>query len=214
MGKAQAMAFLEELEGKGTELGLDRVKDFLSLIGSPENSFKAVHIAGTNGKGSTSAMVESILREAGFKTGLYNSPHIVSFNERIKVNGLNISNRALVELVESTKKKMEESGISLTYFEFITAIAFKHFANQGVEIAVVEVGMGGRLDATNVVTPLVSVITNIAIEHKKHLGNTVAQIAKEKAGVIKENIPVVTAAQDDAALKVIRRVCREKASSL
>ena len=214
MRKKEAFSFLDELQGKGIRLGLSRIKKFLSLIGSPEKRFKSVHVAGTNGKGSTATMIECILRQAGFKTGLYTSPHLVRFNERIRVNGKKISDRELVKGIFALKKEMEKSGIPLTYFEFITALAFRHFADSGVEIAVLEVGMGGRLDATNVVIPLVSVITNVSIEHEKHLGSTVAQIAGEKAGIIKEKVPVVTSAQNNDALSVIRRMCREKGSSL
>ncbi len=214
MNKEQAMDFLDNLQGKGIKLGLERIESFLESVGNPEKRFKSVLVAGTNGKGSTASMIERILRQAGYKTGLYTSPHLVCFNERFKINGVEIADRVLVKLVARVKGEMEKSGIELSYFEFITAVAFEYFVDSGVEIAVVEVGMGGRLDATNVVKPLVSVITNVSIEHEKFLGNTVTQIAEEKAGIIKKGVPVVTTAQDEAALKVIRRVCREKKSHL
>ncbi len=214
MNKKQAMDFLDNLQGKGIKLGLERIEDFLKFVGNPENKFKSVHISGTNGKGSTATMIERILRQAGYKTGLYTSPHLVSFNERIRINGKEISDGNLLKLIIKVKHEMDKSGIELSYFEFVTAMAFEYFANSGVEIAVVEVGMGGRLDATNVIIPLVSVITNVAIEHEQFLGNTVAQIAEEKAGVIKEGVPVVTAAQNEDVLHIIRRACKEKESHL
>lgn len=214
MNKKQAIDFLDNLQGKGIKLGLERIEGFLKFAGNPEKKFKSVHIAGTNGKGSTASMIEQILRQEGYKTGLYTSPHLVRFNERFKIRGKEISDDVLVKLVTKIKNKMDKSGIELSYFEFITVIAFEYFANSGVEIAVLEVGMGGRLDATNVVLPLVSVITNIAIEHEAFLGITVAQIAEEKAGVIKEGVPVVTAALNEDVLQVIRKVCKEKGSHL
>ncbi len=214
LNKKQVFAFLEELQGGGIKLGLERIEKFLTFIGNPEKEFKSVHIAGTNGKGSTATMIEQILRQAGFKTGLFTSPHLVCFNERIRVNGVEISDKYLVKLVGELRKEMKKSGIELSYFEFITALAFRHFANSKVDIAIIETGMGGRLDATNVIHPLVSVITNIAMEHEKYLGSTFAQIAGEKAGIIKEKVPVVTSARNDIVLSVIRRVCREKNSSL
>ncbi len=214
MNKKQAFVFLEQLQGKGIKLGLKRIEGFLKSVGNPEKKFKSVHIAGTNGKGSTATLIERILRKAGFKTGLYTSPHLVRFNERFRINGVEISDKVLVKLVVSVKGEMDKSGFELSYFEFVTAMAFEYFADSGVEIAILEVGMGGRLDATNVVKPFVSVITNVAIEHEKFLGTTVAKIAEEKAGVIKEGVPVVTSAQNEVVLHVIRRVCKEKKSHL
>lgn len=208
------MDFLNNLQGKGIKLGLERIEGFLKFAGNPEKKFKSVHVAGTNGKGSTATMIERILREAGYKTGLYTSPHLMRFNERFKINGVEIADAGIVKLISKVKSEMDKSGIELSYFEFVTVMAFEYFSDSKVEIAVIEVGMGGRLDATNVVAPLVSVITNVAIEHEKFLGITVAQIAEEKAEIIKEGVPVVTAAQDDTALQVIRRMCREKESHL
>jgi len=214
LDKKQVFAFLEELQGKGMELGLERIEKFLSFAGNPERQFKSVHIAGTNGKGSTAAMIESILREAGFKTGLFTSPHLVSFNERIQVNGEKIVDKQLVKLVVETRREMEKFGIPLTYFEFITALAFRHFANSKVEIAVIETGMGGRLDATNVVLPLVSVITNVERDHEQHLGNSRQGIAAEKAGIIKKRVPIVTAEWKKNVLSVFREKASEKGSKL
>jgi len=214
MDKEQAFAFLHNLEGRGIKLGLERIRKFLCFVGNPETRFKSIHVAGTNGKGSTAAFVERILREAGYKTGLYTSPHLVSFNERIQVNGEKISDELLVKLVGEAKQEMEDCGISLTYFEFITAMAFKHFALSKVDFAVVEVGMGGRLDATNVLLPLVSVITNVEREHEAHLGDTQEEIAAEKAGVIKKHVPVVTAEWKKHVLDVFKEKAVEKESQL
>ncbi len=214
MDKKQAFAFLDELQGRGISLGLSRIRKFLLFIGSPETRFRSVHVAGTNGKGSTAAMIESILREAGFKTGLYTSPHLVRFNERIQVNGRQISDKRLVELIAKLKAKMQKSKIGLTYFEFVTTLAFKHFANCRVDFAVVEVGMGGRLDATNSVKPAVSVITNVEREHEEHLGKTRRKIAAEKAGIIKKHVPVVTAEWKKPILRVFNEKCNAKNAKL
>lgn len=214
MDQQKALAFLDELQCKGTKLGLERMRSFLQFIGNPEKNFKSVHVAGTNGKGSTCAMIESILREAGYKTGLYTSPHLVRFNERIQVNGKQIGNEQLAKLIGELKQAAEESKIGLTYFEFITAAAFKHFADSKVDIAIVEVGMGGRLDATNLITPIASVITNVEKEHEKFLGETVEAIASEKAGIIKENVPLVTAEWKSDILWLFRQQCMKKGSDM
>ncbi|MDP6670385.1 MAG: folylpolyglutamate synthase/dihydrofolate synthase family protein [archaeon] len=211
---AKSFKYLDSLESLGIVLGLDRVKGFLQAIGRPEAKFKVIHIAGTNGKGSTAAILASILRAAGLKTGLYTSPHLVKVNERIQVNGEQISDSELVKLVSELKQSKENQGIKLTHFEFVTALAFQHFANLEVDIAVVEVGLGGRLDATNVVTPEVSVITNIEKEHEEFLGKTVEKIAGEKAGIVKPGVPVVTAEWKEPVLRVIRKVCKEKNAPL
>jgi dihydrofolate synthase/folylpolyglutamate synthase len=214
MDMAKTFKYLDSLESLGIVLGLDRVKGFLQAIGAPEAKFKVVHIAGTNGKGSTAAILANILRAAGFKTGLYTSPHLVKVNERIQVNGEPISDFELAKLVNELKKAKEDQGIKLTHFEFVTALSFQHFANSGVEFAVVEVGLGGRLDATNVVTPVVSVITNIEKEHEEFLGKTVEKIAGEKAGIVKQGVPVVTAEWKEPALRVIQKICKEKGAPL
>ncbi|MCW3070904.1 MAG: dihydrofolate synthase [Bacteroidetes bacterium] len=160
-----------------------------SLLGNPENKFRSIHIAGTNGKGSTSHMLASILQEAGLKVGLYTSPHLKDFRERIKINGEMIPEKNVVEFVEKYKHDFEK--IQPSFFEMTVGLAFDHFANEKVDIAVIEVGLGGRLDSTNVITPLVSVITNISFDHTALLGNTLELIAGEKAGIIKNKIPVV-----------------------
>lgn len=158
-------------------------------LGNPENKFKAVHVAGTNGKGSTSSMLASIFQEAGYKTGLYTSPHLKDYRERIKINGENISEDFVVEFITKNKSFFEEQELS--FFEMTVGLAFDYFAKEGVDIAIIETGMGGRLDSTNIITPLMSVITNIGMDHTQFLGNTLAKIAGEKAGIIKPGVPVV-----------------------
>lgn len=158
-------------------------------IGNPEQNLKTVHIAGTNGKGSTSSMIASILQEAGYKVGLYTSPHLKDFRERIKINGIEISEGFVVDFIKQNKPFFEQNDLS--FFEMTVVLALDYFTKENVDIAVIEVGMGGRLDSTNIITPLVSVITNIGLDHTQFLGNTIEAIAGEKAGIIKNNIPVI-----------------------
>lgn len=156
---------------------------------SPHKHYRTIHIAGTNGKGSVSSMITSILMEAGYKTGLYTSPHLLDFRERIRVNGNKIEREYIVDFIEQNKSIINE--INPSFFELTVALAFKYFKEQAVDIAVIEVGMGGRLDSTNIINPILSVITNISLDHTKFLGNTLEQIANEKAGIIKDNVPVI-----------------------
>lgn len=156
---------------------------------NPEAKFKSIHIAGTNGKGSTSHMIASILQEAGYKVGLYTSPHLKDFRERIKINGKPVSKQFVIQFIENNKSFFEEN--SLSFFEMTVGMAFDYFARQNVDIAIIEVGLGGRLDSTNIITPEISVITNIGLDHTQFLGNTLQQIAFEKGGIIKANIPVI-----------------------
>jgi len=193
----------------GSRMGLEQIKKILKELGNPQRGLKVIHVAGTNGKGSVCAMLASVLREAGYKVGMYTSPHLVDFRERIQVNGKMIPKKDVIRLYKLVKAK----GIDLTYFEFITAMAFKYFSEQKVDVLVLEVGLGGRLDATNVVKPLVSVITNISKEHTEVLGEDIKLIAFEKAGIIKRNSVVVTNAKGEA-LDVIAQVSRERNSRL
>ena len=163
--------------------------ELCSLLGNPENKFRSVHIAGTNGKGSTSHMLAAILQSAGYKTGLYTSPHLLDFRERIRINGKMISEKEVVSFIEKYRSDFER--ISPSFFEWTVALAFDYFAREKVDVAVIETGLGGRLDSTNVITPLLSVITNIGLDHTNLLGDTLEKIAGEKAGIIKKNIPVV-----------------------
>ena len=163
--------------------------DMMATLGNPERKFRSIHVAGTNGKGSVSHFLASILQEAGYKVGLYTSPHLVDFRERIRIGGEMIPQSAVVDFVEHHRDMFDR--LHLSFFEMTVGMAFDYFAREGVDIAVVEVGMGGRLDSTNVITPLLSVITNIGLDHTQFLGDTLDKIAVEKAGIIKEGIPVV-----------------------
>ncbi|MEG1021538.1 MAG: Mur ligase family protein, partial [Myroides sp.] len=155
-------------------------------LNNPERNFKTVHVGGTNGKGSTSSLIASVLQEAGFKVGLYTSPHLVDFRERIRINGEEISKEFVVDFIEQNKSFLESNKLS--FFEMTVGMAFQYFSDQNVDVAIIEVGLGGRLDSTNIITPLLSVITNIGWDHMNLLGNTIEEIAFEKAGIIKENI--------------------------
>lgn len=191
--------------------GLERIGALCRALGDPQDSLKYIHVAGTNGKGSTSSMLASILKEAGYKVGLYTSPYIYRFNERIKVDGKDISDGDLVELVERVKPIADAMTDKPTEFELITAIAFLHFKRCGCDIVVLEVGMGGRFDATNIIkSPLLSIITGIALDHTAFLGDTVEKIAYEKAGIIKSGSPVLWCGRDAAAERVIREIAEER----
>lgn len=180
-----------EKEGaSGYKPGLERVEALLALCGSPHKKLTAIHIAGTNGKGSTSTMLAAALSESGFRVGLFTSPHLVDFRERIRVNGEMVSETYVIRFVEEMRAKMP-SDLAPTFFELTTAMALAYFVQQEVDIAVIEVGMGGRLDSTNVILPLVSVITNVSMDHAQFLGDTLGAIAGEKAGIIKPGVPVV-----------------------
>lgn len=182
--------------------GLDNTRALLRLVGNPETSLKCVHVAGTNGKGSTSHLIASVFQEAGYKTGLYTSPHLKDFRERIRVNGEMISEDAVVEFVEMYKDQWKE--ISPSFFEITVALCFQYFQKEKVDIAVIETGLGGRLDSTNVVSPEVSVITNIGFDHMNLLGDTIEKIAGEKAGIIKQNCPVVIGSMRNEAENIMR----------
>ena len=186
------IAWLQRLEvSGGWDLKLERMRAALALRGHPEQAFPAVHLAGTNGKGSTAAMVEAVLRASGVRTGLYTSPHLVDFAERVRAGGRTIPHDAVVALVAELRAALESRGIALTHFEFSTLLALEWFARIGVELAVVEVGLGGRLDATNTVRPVVTAITSIAHDHEEWLGRELRQIAFEKAGIAKPGVPLV-----------------------
>lgn len=197
---------LYKKRNKGVKLGLDRVLSVLEKFDNPHKKFKSIHVAGTNGKGSVSKIIYSLLRSHGVKTGLYTSPHLTRFTERIIVNDEEISEEDIVRLIE----KIEPFAQDLTFFEYVTVMAFLYFNEKNVEYAVLETGMGGRLDATNVIMPEVSVITNIAVDHEKFLGSDLASIAAEKAGIIKEGIPVVSSLQLEEVEKVLIKKAEEK----
>jgi dihydrofolate synthase / folylpolyglutamate synthase len=192
---------------------LDNTYALLQVLGNPHiGKVKYVHVAGTNGKGSVSCMIASVLQEAGYKTGLFTSPHLKDFRERIRINGQMISEAEVVQFVANHRADFER--IQPSFFEMTAALAFKHFAENEVEIAVIETGMGGRLDSTNVITPEVSVITNIGLDHTQFLGETIEAIAAEKAGIIKPGIPVVCGEMRAAALEVIKNKARQLESNV
>lgn len=211
----KAVSYLESFIRFGICLGLDNITCLLGLLGNPQDRLKVIHIGGTNGKGSSASFVNSILNEAKLKVGLYTSPHFLDFRERIRINSRPIPEKELIELTSKIKALLSSNPSLLpTYFEVATAICLSYFAKEEVEIAILEVGMGGRLDATNVVNPLVSVITNVDLEHTDQLGKTIREIAYEKAGIIKEKGLVVTAAEKEEALEVIKEVCSRKKAKL
>ena len=195
----------------GIILGLNTIKRILTALGNPQNDFKSIHVAGTNGKGSVASALYSILLESGYRVGLYTSPHLVRFNERICINNHQISNEDVVKSYQAVKRVHHEKR-SPTFFEFTTAMAFYEFSRKKVDWAVVETGMGGRYDATNVIQPTITIITNVSMEHRQYLGNTLAEITREKAGIIKNRTPLVTAVKQDQARAIIRQVARKKSA--
>ena len=197
----------------GIKLGLSTIKQILSGLGNPQNTYACVHVAGTNGKGSVASSLASILNQAGYKTGLYTSPHLVDFNERIQVNNRPISNKSVVASY-NTINRVHFGEREPTFFEFATVMAFFEFARQKVDWAIIETGMGGRLDATNIIRPRVSIITNISLEHRDYLGNTLEQISGEKAGIIKKRTPVITGIRQKKALAEVEKIAAEKSAPL
>jgi dihydrofolate synthase/folylpolyglutamate synthase len=213
---AEVLASLYRLEAaKGMDFKLERVALALKNLGNPQERFATVHIAGTNGKGSVAAMLHSILVTGGYRVGLYTSPHLVSFTERIRIGAREINEDEVVELAHEIHGAATVCGIELTFFEFVTVLAFLHFARQGVDVAVVEVGLGGRLDATNVLDPAVAVITTIGLDHQEFLGDTVLSVAREKAGIIKPHRPVVIGkVSPDVATLLAQTAAEQHASAL
>ncbi len=210
----QALEYLESFQRFGIRLGLKNIRRLLKLLGNPERRLKVIHIGGTNGKGSVGAFLFYILKEAGYKVGLYTSPHLVNFRERIRTNQGLISKKELTKQVFFLKPLITDHRLPITFFEITTAIALKYFAERRVDFAILEVGMGGRLDATNVTKPLVSVITNVDFEHTEHLGKSLKKIAYEKCGIIKKGTPVITAENKKEALRVIENTCRKRKARL
>jgi dihydrofolate synthase / folylpolyglutamate synthase len=209
----------ERISRAGVVWDTKRVERLLEKLDNPQWFAKTAHVAGTKGKGSTSAMISSILKEAGYKVGLYTSPHLLSYTERIRVNGQPITEAEWAGLVEQIRPHVEAVNAEKTYgelttFELYTAMAFLHFRNIGAQYQVMEVGLGGRLDATNVVKPQVCVITSISYDHMEVLGNTLAKIATEKAGIVKPGVPVVSAPQFPEAMEAIEKICRERQAQL
>jgi len=218
MNYQEAWTFLDNLQFFKIKLGLDTMSMFLKELGSPEQELKFVHIGGTNGKGSVAVTLLTLLAKAGYKVGLYTSPHLSSVRERFRINNQFISEDAFAE--EATRIHDILDGRQITYFEFTTALAMLWFARQKVDLAIMEVGLGGRLDATNVITPLISVITNVSMDHEAYLGNTLAEVSGEKAGIIKQGIPVISGLgigetdDEQVVLGVVEDKCRVKHAPL
>jgi dihydrofolate synthase/folylpolyglutamate synthase len=211
-GYQQSLDYLYGLEKFGMIFGLTKEKEILETVGNPDQEIQAIHIGGTNGKGSTAAMMSSILQKEGFTVGLYTSPHLIRFTERIKVNGKEIEKEEVTDLTDWMREKVETAGIAapFTFFDFTTAMALLYFKQKRVDLAILEVGLGGRLDSTNVVDPLLSIITNIGKDHEDILGKGVLRVAREKAGIIKEGRPLITAATQPRVLGLFSKTCREK----
>lgn len=211
MNIQSALSKLFSLHQFGIKLGLDNILNLLEQIGNPHQKLKTFHIAGSNGKGSTASFIASILMEAGYKVGLYTSPHFRIYNERIRINGKMINDEYVADFVTMLEEYIQKN--SLTFFEITTALAFKYFYEQNVDYAVIETGLGGRLDATNVISPIGSVVTSISLEHTQYLGNTLEKIAEEKAGIIKPNSNVFIGRMPEETKKVFERTALQCASN-
>lgn len=217
MNYNEALQFIHESHKFGMRLGLDNIKKLLELLGNPQNNLKIIHVAGTNGKGSTCSFISSILKESGYKVGLYTSPFLEIFTERIRVNGENIREEEVGKIVSLIKEKIEimviEGYSYPTEFEIVTAMAFYYYNQEKVDFVALEVGLGGRYDATNVIDkPVVSAITSISLDHTGILGDTLGKIAFEKGGIIKEDCPTIVYPQQEEASEVIKNICAEKKS--
>ncbi|MCB9197550.1 MAG: bifunctional folylpolyglutamate synthase/dihydrofolate synthase [Flavobacteriales bacterium] len=193
--------------------GLDNIKALCEHLGEPQQKLKFVHVAGTNGKGSTCSMLASILKEAGYRVGLFTSPHLVDFSERIRINGQPIDQTSVIDFVNKHKAFFDQCGAS--FFEWSTALAFDYFHQQAVDIVVLETGLGGRLDSTNIVDPILTIITNIGIDHTQYLGDTLTSIAREKAGIIKNNVPIITSVTNEPeVIEVIQEAAKDRHAKL
>ncbi len=210
MTPRETLAAIESLDKFGIILGLERIAACMKALGNPQLDFPSIHVAGTNGKGSTSAMISSVLSEAGYKTGLYTSPQLMEFGERMRIDGALINEEKLPGLYKDVLAASHRTptGAGMTQFELVTAMALLYFAGEGVDFAVIEVGMGGRLDSTNVLKPLVTVITNVGMDHTEHLGTRIDLIAREKAGIAKPGVALVTGAEGEA-LAAVEEICSE-----
>ena len=200
-----------QIDGKKAyKPGLDNITKLCAFFGNPQDKIKTIHIGGTNGKGSTSNMLASVLQESGYKVGIYNSPHLIDFTERIKVKGENCDKEFVYNFIQKLKKL--PADIRPSFFEFTTIMAFEYFAQQKVDFAIIEVGLGGRLDSTNIIKPLVSAITNVALDHQNILGNTVEEIATEKAGIIKKNTVIISGDENEKVKSIIIKKAAENNS--
>ncbi|MCA9499257.1 MAG: hypothetical protein KC588_08690, partial [Nitrospira sp.] len=204
----ETLDYLFSLHRFGIKLGLEAITDILARLENPQRGYPTIHVAGTNGKGSSSAMLASILQATGYRVGLYTSPHLIDFRERIRVQGTDISEESVCALIEQIRRTANPLT-TLTFFEFTTALAFLHFRIQQVDIAVVEVGMGGQFDATNVLSPIGALITGIGFDHEAYLGNSLQMIAREKAGIITQKAPVVLGPMPEDILQIFETQARK-----
>jgi len=216
MDYQDTLRYLFSLERFGMVFGLENITRLTHVLGNPQEKLKTVHIAGTNGKGSVACLIASVVHKAGYRVGLYTSPHLISFTERITINGFPIAWGEVVRLTDLLRERVRDHSIPETYtfFDFTTAMALYYFAHQGVDLAVMEVGLGGRLDSTNIIRPLVTVITNVSLEHTQVLGDTLEAIAWEKAGVIKTRVPVVSGAVQPDVVACIEKICHDHEAPL
>ena len=215
MDASEALNYIDSMQWFGSKPGLDRIRELLEKLGDPQKRLQFVHIAGTNGKGSCAAMTASVLRKAGYRTGLYTSPYLQRFTERMQVNGRELGEEELIALVERVRPIAEAMADHPTEFEIMTAMAMLWFCEQACDVVVLEVGLGGRLDATNIIDRVAcSIIMNIGLDHTAILGDTVEQIAAEKAGIVKPGCPVVLYQQKESVEAVVREICRERGSAL
>lgn len=218
MDYKEVMYYVNNMARFGTNIGLKRTEKLLEILGEPHKKLKCIHIAGTNGKGSTTAMLSEILHEAGYRVGMYTSPYIEEFEERMQIDGKNISKEQLINVVSRVKEavdKVVDMGYdNPTQFEIVTCAMYLYFYEQKVDYAVIEVGMGGRLDSTNVINPILTIITSISLDHMQVLGDTVEKIAREKAGIIKKNVPLVLYPHEPSVQKVIEEVCIKNNSKI
>jgi len=216
MNYKETLKYLYGLERFGMIFGLENISRLLHILGNPHLGLKVIHVAGTNGKGSVSAMMASILREEGYRVGLYTSPHLVSFTERIQINGIEVSWEEVVRLTDMLRKKVEDESIPqlFTFFDFTTAIAIYYFSLQKVDLAILEVGLGGRLDSTNIVNPLIAVITNVERDHFQILGENIEDIAREKAGIVKMGIPLISGINKPEIIEIVEEMCKRKRAPL
>lgn len=209
MSYQDELEYLYSLHQFGIKLGLSNIRDLCAFSGNPQERIKTIHVGGTNGKGSTAAVLSAILQEAGYKVGLYTSPHLIDFTERIRIHNIPIPKERVAGLVRNVRECVGDRDIMPTFFELTTALALSYFAEETVDIAVMEVGMGGRLDATNIINPLVSVITHVGYDHMEHLGASLEQIAMEKCGIIKRGVPVITSESKGHILSIIEESAGE-----
>jgi len=210
---ARTLDWLYSLEARGEIYKLERMENALALIGNPHRKLRTVHIAGTKGKGSVAAMLDSVLRAAGMRVGLYTKPHLVNLSERTRINGAEMPARRMLDYIEILRSLYDRAGLALTFFEFTVAMMFLYFAEEHVDLAIVETGLGGRLDSTNVVTPILSIITPIGFDHMEYLGYTIPAIAAEKGGIIKSEIPVVIGARDHEARATLSSIAAHRRSA-